>query len=87
MTQAQQEIEQLELQVVPADLQDVHQALFSATQDLEEANRLKDKLKIELAEEKAKVTREQEDSGQLLVKLSQLQDTIAYVEACSVILL
>ncbi|KAF9955665.1 hypothetical protein BGZ72_003515 [Mortierella alpina] len=77
LTQAQQEIEQLELQVVPADLQDVHQALFSATQDLEEANRLKEKLKTELAEEKAKVTREQEDSGQLLVKLSQLQDTIA----------
>ncbi|KAF9571485.1 hypothetical protein EC968_000516 [Mortierella alpina] len=77
LTQAQQEIEQLELQVVPADLQDVHQALFSTTQDLEEANRLKDKFKAELAEEKAKVTREQEDSGQLLVKLSQLQDTIA----------
>ncbi|KAF9946840.1 hypothetical protein BGZ70_002999 [Mortierella alpina] len=77
LTQAQQEIEQLELQVVPAELQDVHQALFSATQDLEEANRLKDKLKTELAEEKAKIIREQEDSGQLLVKLSQLQDTIA----------
>ncbi|KAF9941324.1 hypothetical protein BGZ67_005375 [Mortierella alpina] len=77
LTQAQQEIEQLELQVVPADLQDVHQALFSATQDLEEANRLKDKFKTDLAEERAKVAREQEDSGQLLVKLSQLQDTIA----------
>ncbi|CAO3564814.1 unnamed protein product [Mortierella alpina] len=77
LTQAQQEIEQLELQVVPVELQDVHQALFSATQDLEEANRIKDKLKTELAEEKAKVIREQEDAGQLLVKLSQLQDTIA----------
>ncbi|KAG0204694.1 hypothetical protein BGX28_003443 [Mortierella sp. GBA30] len=77
LTQAQSEIEQLELQVVPAELQDVHQALFSATQELEEMNRLKDKLTIDLADEKEKVIREQQDSGQLLVKLSQLQDNIA----------
>ncbi|KAF9083655.1 hypothetical protein BGX23_011245 [Mortierella sp. AD031] len=77
LTQAQQEIEQLELQAAPPEVQDVQQSLFSATQDLEEAKLVVEKLKTELAEEKAKVVREQEDSGQLLVKLSQLQDTIA----------
>ncbi|KAG0256273.1 hypothetical protein BG011_004641 [Mortierella polycephala] len=77
LAQAQQEIEQLELQVVPAELQDVHQALFTATQDLEETKQLCEKLKTELAEEKIKISREQEDSGQLLLKISQLQDTIA----------
>ncbi|KAF9899846.1 hypothetical protein EC991_008231, partial [Linnemannia zychae] len=77
LTQAQQEIEQLELQAAPADVQDVQQSLFSATQDLEESKLVVEKLKAELAEEKSKVAREQEDSGQLLVKLSQLQDTIA----------
>ncbi|KAF9181893.1 hypothetical protein BGZ51_005126 [Haplosporangium sp. Z 767] len=77
LVQAQQEIEQLELQTVPAELQDVHQALFTATQDLEETKQVCEKLKTELAEEKIKVSREQEDSGQLLLKISQLQDTIA----------
>ncbi|KAF9135681.1 hypothetical protein BGW39_001080 [Mortierella sp. 14UC] len=77
LTQAQQEIEQLELQAAPAEVQDVQQSLFSATQDLEESKLLVEKLKVELAEEKFKVAREQEDSGQLLVKLSQLQDIIA----------
>lgn len=77
LTQAQQEIEQLELQAAPPEVQDVQQALFSATQDLEESKLLVEKLKTELAEEKVKIAREQEDSGQLLVKLSQLQDTIA----------
>ncbi|KAF9115371.1 hypothetical protein BGX27_007990 [Mortierella sp. AM989] len=77
LAQAQNEIDQLELQVVPAELQDVHQSLFSATQQLEEAKQRNEKLNAELSEEKAKVAREQEDSGQLLVKLSQLQDTIA----------
>ncbi|KAG0367015.1 hypothetical protein BGZ54_004553 [Gamsiella multidivaricata] len=77
LTQAQQEVDQLELQVVPAELQDVHQALFSATQELDEAKRHIEKLGAELCEEKVKVAREQEDSGQLLGKISQLQDTIA----------
>ncbi|KAF9927495.1 hypothetical protein FBU30_003212 [Linnemannia zychae] len=77
LAQAQQEIELLELQTAPADVQDVQQSLFAATQDLEESKVLVEKLRTELAEEKAKVVREQEDSGQLLVKLSQLQDTIA----------
>jgi chromosome segregation ATPase len=77
LTLAQQEIEQLELQAAPPEVQEVQQALFSATQDLEESKLLVEKLKAELAEEKAKIAREQEDAGQLLVKLSQLQDTIA----------
>lgn len=77
LTLAQQEIEQLELQAAPPEVQDMQQALFSATQDLEESKLLVEKLKAELAEEKVKVAREQEDAGQLLVKLSQLQDTIA----------
>ncbi|KAG0378078.1 hypothetical protein BGX24_004805 [Mortierella sp. AD032] len=77
LTQAQQEIEQLELQAAPPEVQDVQQSLFSATQDLEESKLLVEKLKAELTEEKTKLAREQEDSGQLLVKLSQLQDTIA----------
>ena len=77
LTQAQQEIEQLELQAAPPEIQDVQQSLFSATQDLEESKILVEKLKAELAEEKIKIAREQEDAGQLLVKLSQLQDTIA----------
>ncbi|KAF9160704.1 hypothetical protein BGX21_006785 [Mortierella sp. AD011] len=77
LAQAQDEIDQLELQVVPADLQDVHQSLFSATQELEEVKKRNEKLSIDLSEEKAKVAREQEDAGQLLVKLSQLQDIIA----------
>lgn len=77
LTLAQQEIEQLELQAAPPEIQDVQQSLFSATQDLEESKLLVEKLKAELAEEKVKIAREQEDSGQLLVKLSQLQDTIA----------
>ncbi|ORZ27519.1 hypothetical protein BCR41DRAFT_367840 [Lobosporangium transversale] len=77
LTQAQDEIDQLELQVVPAELQDVHQSLFSATQELDEEKKRCEKLRTELAEEKAKIAREQEDSGQLLVKISQLQDTIA----------
>ncbi|KAF9361744.1 hypothetical protein BGX26_012465 [Mortierella sp. AD094] len=77
LAQAQNEIDQLELQVVPADLQDVHQSLFSATQELEEVKKRNEKLSADLSEEKVKVAREQEDSGRLLVKLSQLQDTIA----------
>ncbi|KAF9207362.1 hypothetical protein BGZ49_000608 [Haplosporangium sp. Z 27] len=77
LEEAQHEIDQLELQVVPAELQDVHQSLFSVTQELEEAKKNNEQLRNELSEEKAKVAREQEDSGQLLVKLSQLQDTIA----------
>ncbi|KAG0002300.1 hypothetical protein BGZ79_003212 [Entomortierella chlamydospora] len=77
LAQAQDEIDQLELQVVPADLQDVHQSLFSTTQELEEVKKRNEKLSADLFEEKAKVAREQEDAGQLLVKLSQLQDTIA----------
>ncbi|KAI8595015.1 hypothetical protein EDD21DRAFT_58397 [Dissophora ornata] len=77
LTQAQKEIDQLELQVVPVELQDVHQSLFSATQELEDAKRHNEKLKQDLAGEKDKVAREQEDSGQLLLKLSQLQVTIS----------
>ncbi|KAF8943576.1 hypothetical protein BGZ47_005291 [Haplosporangium gracile] len=77
LTQAQQDIEQLELQAAPLEVQEVQQSLFSATQDLEESKLVIEKLKTELAEEKAKIAREQEDAGQLLVKLSQLQDTIA----------
>ncbi|KAF9438606.1 hypothetical protein BGZ76_006505 [Entomortierella beljakovae] len=74
---AQNEIDQLELQVVPAELQDVHQSLFSATQELGEVKQRNEKLNADLAEEKAKVIREQEDAGQLLGKLSQLQDIIS----------
>ncbi|KAF9426419.1 hypothetical protein BGZ94_006546 [Podila epigama] len=74
---ANKEIEQLELQVVPAELQDVHQAHFQATQELEQAKIDIAKLREELSQEKSKVTREQEESGHLLVKLSQLQETIS----------
>lgn len=79
LEQAQHEIDELELQVVPAELQDVHQALFSANQDLEEKKRANEKLHTELEEANANVARAQEDSSQLLIKISQLQDTIAYV--------
>ncbi|GJJ76463.1 hypothetical protein EMPS_08822 [Entomortierella parvispora] len=77
LTKAHQEIEQLEIQASPPELQDIQQALFSATQDLEESKLVAKKLEADLAEEKIKVSREQEDSGHLLVKLSQLQETIA----------
>ncbi|KAF8953272.1 hypothetical protein BGZ52_000335 [Haplosporangium bisporale] len=77
LSQAQQEIEQLEMQTVPAELQDVHQAHFQATQELEHVKGENLKLIKELSEEKSKVTQEQEESGNLLVKLSQLQETIA----------
>lgn len=80
LEQAQNEIDQLELQVVPAELQDIHQALFTATQNLEETKRSNEKLSADLAESNANVTRVQEDSSQLLIKISQLQDTIAYVD-------
>ncbi|KAF9391957.1 hypothetical protein CPB97_004826 [Podila verticillata] len=77
LSQAQQEIEQLEMQTVPAELQDVHQAHFQATQELEQVKGENQKLIKELSDEKSKVTQEQEESGNLLVKLSQLQETIA----------
>ncbi|KAG0339605.1 hypothetical protein BG000_001756 [Podila horticola] len=77
LSQAQQEIEQLEMQTVPAELQDVHQAHFQATQELEQVKSDNQKLIKELSEEKSKVAQEQEESGNLLVKLSQLQETIA----------
>ncbi|KAF9360192.1 hypothetical protein BGX34_007905 [Mortierella sp. NVP85] len=77
LEQAQHEIDELELQVVPAELRDIHQALFSANQDLEEKKRANEKLNTELEEAKANVVRAQEDSSQLLIKISQLQDTIA----------
>ncbi|KAG0357472.1 hypothetical protein BG005_003500 [Podila minutissima] len=77
LSQAQQEIEQLEMQTVPAELQDVHQAHFQATQELEQVKGDNQKLIKELSEEKSKVAQEQEESGNLLVKLSQLQETIA----------
>jgi hypothetical protein len=67
----------LELQTAPTEVLDIQQSLFSATQDLEESKFLIEKLKADLAEEKSKIAREQEDSGQLLVKISQLQVTIA----------
>lgn len=67
----------MELQAAPPEVQEMQQSLFSATQDLEESKLLVEKLRAELAEERAKIAREQEDAGQLLVKLSQLQDTIA----------
>ncbi|KAG0243898.1 hypothetical protein BGX31_010080 [Mortierella sp. GBA43] len=77
LEQAQHEIDQLELQVVPAELQDIHQALFTANQNLEETKRKNEKLTADLAEANANVTRAQEDSSELLSKVSQLQDTIA----------
>ncbi|KAG0100205.1 hypothetical protein BGZ93_003375 [Podila epicladia] len=77
LSQAQQEIEQLEMQTVPAELQDVHQAHFQATQELEQVKDDNQRLIKELSEEKFKVAQEQEESGNLLVKLSQLQETIA----------
>ncbi|KAG0348600.1 hypothetical protein BG004_004728 [Podila humilis] len=77
LAQAQQEIEQLEMQTVPAELQDVHQAHFQAIQELEQVKIENQKLKQDLSKEKLKVTQEQEESGNLLVKLSQLQETIA----------
>ncbi|KAG0309280.1 hypothetical protein BGZ98_003882 [Dissophora globulifera] len=77
LSQAQQDVDRLELQAVPADVQDMQQALFSATQELEEAKRRIDTLNADLMKEKAKVIREQEDSSHLLSKLSQLQDTIS----------
>lgn len=80
LEEAQHEIDQLELQVVPAELQDIHQALFSATQNLEETKRNNEKLTADLAEANVNVVRAQEDSSQLLIKISQLQDTIAYVD-------
>jgi chromosome segregation ATPase len=80
LEQAQHEIDELELQVVPAELRDIHQALFSANQDLEEKKRANEKLNTELEEANTNVVRAQEDSSQLLIKISQLQDTIAYVD-------
>lgn len=77
LSKAHQEIEQLEIQASPPELQDIQQALFSATQDLEESKHVAKKLEADLADEKIKVSREQEESGHLLVKLSQLQETIA----------
>lgn len=65
------------MQTVPAELQDVHQAHFQATQELEQVKSENQKLIKELSEEKSKVTQEQEESGNLLVKLSQLQEIIA----------
>jgi len=77
LSKAHQEIEQLEFQASPPELQDIQQALFSATQDLEESKLVAKNLEADLADEKIKVSREQEESGHLLVKLSQLQETIA----------
>lgn len=77
LSKAHQEIEHLEVQATPPELQDVQQALFSATQELDESKLTVKKLETELTNAKVMVTREQQESGNLLVKLSQLQETIA----------